>query len=345
MPVRLTVADCRFSRFPTVLGLCNNDLANIIPALNEATLRLLQAGGDTGWYANWARVKFNVLFTNPYITLPRQFARIINMDVCRNPVRIHNAFYEFLPGGIGLQSPSNCKDWCGTVAGFERESVPTMRDIDPTNQLVRVYATNALDYGKRILITGLDQNGNQIYSSDNGNQVTGTFLTLAAPFVTTVMQISVIQALQKDVTNGDVVIKQVDATTSNEIELSRLAPTETNSSYRRYFITKLPNGCCPNPDGSFAITALVKLEYVPVYQDTDQLIISNLPALIEEAQAIRYSSMDVPNAAALEAKHHAKAIKLLQNEQRHLEGVQEPAVSVNSFEGENMYCARIGTLT
>lgn len=342
MPVRICVADVRLSRFSTVLGLTSNNLAEIIPALNEVQQRLIYAMGDIPY----ARVAFNVNQTHPYITLPRQFARMINMDICREPFRIHNAFYEFLPGGVGLQDvPKNAVDWCGMVAGYERESVPTMRDIDLTNQLVRVYATNTKDYGKQVLITGLDQNGLQIFTQTSNLPINGTFLVMAAPFVTTKFSISLIQALQKDVTNGDVIIKQVDAASGVEVELARLAPTETNPSYRRYFISKLPAGCCKSTDGFVTITGLVKQEFVPVYQDTDQLIISNLPALIEEAQALRYSSMDVVNAASLEQKHHQKAIKLLQNEQRHKHGTQEPSVVVNSFEGLGMRRNAIGYLT
>lgn len=342
MPVRQTVADVQNSRLPSTLGLCNNNLAEIIPALNECTQRLIQAMGNTPY----VRVAFTVDRSHPYITLPRQFARMINMDYCQVPMRIYNQFYEFLPGGIGLQDvKTGVRDWCGNVAGYERNTVPTMRDIDPTNQIVRVYTTNTTDIGKQVLITGLDQNGLQIYTKANNNNVNGTFLILASPFAETAFSISVIQALQKDITNGDVVIKQVDQTTGVEVELARLAPTETNPAYRRYYISHLPKNCCFNGDGTVTVTGLVKLEYVPVYQPTDQLLIPNIPALIEEAQALRYSSMDTPAAAALEDKHHRKAIKLLQNEQRHLHGQQSPAVVVNSFEGQGLCRNAIGYLT
>jgi len=156
MPVRATVADIQNSRYCTVLGLCSNNLAEIIPALNECTQRLLQALGNTPY----VKVAFNVNKEHPYLTLPRQFARMINMDYCRVPMRIHNQFYEYLPGGIGLQDGAlSSPDWCGNVNGYERDTAPTIREIDPTNQLVRVYATNSTDIGKQVLITGLDQNG------------------------------------------------------------------------------------------------------------------------------------------------------------------------------------------
>lgn len=344
--MRATVADVRASRFPLTFGKCANDVAAIVAMLNECTQRLLFASGETGWFGCWQKVAFNVSVTNPYITLPRQFARAINLDVCRMPIQIRNEFYEFLPGGIGLQEPpfNSCNDWCGNIAGYERAEVPTMVDLDgASNNFIRAYISNSADAGKRLLITGTDANDLQIYSTDGTNNVNGTFLTLGSPFVTTSFYIKTIQALQKDVTLGDVIVKQVNGVTGEETTLVRLAPTEINPAYRRFFISRLPNGCCP-ANGIVTVTALCKLQYVPVYQDTDQLLISNIPALIEEAQAIRYSSMDTPTAAVLEQKHHNKAIRLLQNEQRHELG-ESMSVVCNPFAGASLERQSIGYLT
>ena len=340
-----TVADVRFSRFPLVIGRCANDFPEILSALNEATQRLLLASGETGWYGCWKKVVFPVSATNPYITLPRQFARAINLDVCRTPIRMFNEFYEFLPYGVGLQDLPTGRDWCGTISGYERGEVPLMTDMDgASNNFIRVYITSTQDVGKRILITGTDSNDLQIYSQDGTNNVNGTFLSFASPFATTSFYIKTIQALQKDVTIGDVIVKQVNGSTGVETTLVRLAPTETNPSYRRFYINPLPSGCCNGNATTLYVTALCKLQFVPVYQDTDQLIISNIPALIEEAQAIRYSSMDTTNAAILEQKHHMKAIKLLQNEQRHEMGESEASIVVDPFAGQSLRRQAIGTL-
>lgn len=79
------------------------------------------------------------------------------------------------------------------------------------------------------------------------------------------------------------------------------------------------------------VTAMVKLEYIPVSVDTDFLIIGNIPALIEECLAIKYSRMDDPRSLELSAAHHAKAIKLLQQEMVHYEGRVQPAVQFSPF--------------
>lgn len=338
-----TLADVRRSSIPEAIGLCQTDLPRIANAVNEATQQLIYAGGAQGFYGTWRKVALSATVTNPYITLGRQFARIINLDICRTPIRIRNQFFEYLPGGIGLQEPWTLPDWCGNLQGYERNNVATITDLPTTNpQYLRVYITDNRDVNLRILITGLDQNGHEIYSTDGLNNVKGFFLTFAQPFSTSSFTVSEIQFVQKDITFGDVVLKAVDSVTGAETTLSRYAPTETNPSYRRYLITSLPTGCCCNSDGTLSITGIVKMEYQPVYQDTDQLIIANLPALKYECLANRYATMDVPNAAVLEVKNHRKAIRLLQDEMRHMEGEQEPSVVVNPFGAAALINQRIG---
>ena len=338
-----TLSDVRRSRFPNVLGICATDIGAVASMVNEVTQRLIYAGGESGFYGCWRKVAFTVDVSYPYITLPRQLARVINMDVCREPIVIQNQFFEFLPGGIGLQDPTTCRDWCGSLEGFERPSVPTQVDISSTNQLIRVYITDARDVNLSVLITGKDQNGNQIYTTNGLQQINGFILTTASPFVTSSFVVTEIQAVQKDISYGDIIIKQVDATTGAEVTLSRYGPTETNPSYRRYMIRGMPAGCCQNPSSSSAtVTAIGKIDYVPIYNDTDQLLISNIPALIAEAQSIRMSEMDSANAPAMSLNYHRQAIRLLQNEMRHYIGDQRPAVTCNPFIGASLAAQGIG---
>lgn len=333
------------SELPRSLGLCATNTAEISAAVNRATQRLINTA-SLGWWGCYERVYFNVNPADPYITLPRRYARLINMDVCTTPIRINNEFFEFLPGGPGLKPETLCNipDWSGTLAGYERPSVPTAVNLTATNQLLRIYITDARDIGLKVLIRGKDQNGLDIYSNDGTNDITGQYLTLASPFVTSAFIFSKIDSITKDITYGDIVLKQVDATTGTEVSLSRYAPGETNPIYRRYLITQLPIGCCPGQATTVTITAIGKLEYVPVYQDTDVLVIGNIEALIQECQAMRYESMDVADSMKKAQFHHMKAIKALQNEQRHYLGEQQPAVTVNIFENAPLSRQSIGSM-
>lgn len=343
--MKATLGNLRASRFPAVIGVCADD-PTVAQVCNECQQRLIDAAGETGWANGWSRVAFTISRANPYITLPRQFVRAINLDVCSFPINLNNEFYEFLPGGVGLKGVNQRPDWCGNLEGFERGTSPVMVDLTPTNQRLRVYLTDTRDAGRRVLIQGaLDQNGVYIYSQDGLNTVDGFYLTLGSPFTDSGFICTGFNAIQKDQTYGDVVLKQVDDTTGVEVTLARYAPDEVNPAYRRYYISHVPTNCpCPTGTATVTVTAMAKLAFIPVARDTDQLIIGNIPALIEEAQAIRYSEMDVPNAAAMEARHHAKAIRLLQNELRSQMGEQRIAVVVDRWGNQPLCAQSIGNL-
>lgn len=346
----LSVLQLRFGSFPAAIGKCSEDLPAITAMANRCVQRLIMAGGETGFWGGWRRVVFNISRTDPYITLPRQFARLINLDVCRKPIRIQNEFYEMLEGGPGLQTPTNvCScDWCGALEGYERGTWPTMVDLTATNQYLRVYITDARDVSKTIVFGGAtDQNGHGIYDQHGVTSVQGAVLVFEQPFATTPMIVTGFQCVMKDPTYGDILLKQVDATTGAEVLLSRYGPDETIPAYRRYYIHNLPNSCCPanavNPS-IVQVTGLAKLAYVPVSRDTDLLIIGNEEALIEEAQAIQYSTMDSPTAAQQEAKHHANALRLLHDEQRHQQGEFRPAITYAPFGQDRLSRKKIGIL-
>lgn len=328
--MRTTFRQLRLSRFPRTLGLCSNNVPEIAAAANECQQRLINDAGETGWWGGWAKVAFTASMVNPYITLPPQYARAIGFDVCRFPIRIQNEFYEELDAGIGLRGPNNCVDRCAPKEAYDRGTFPTMIDLAGNNQLLRVYITDPADVGKRILISNArDQNGNGIYTQDGAQSVNGFYLQFEDPFVTSTFTVTSFQNISKDQTVGDIILKQVDASSGNEVTLSRYAPNEENPACRRYYLSQLPFGCC-NPTftaGPVVITAMCKYEFVPVETDTDFLIIGNIPAMIEEGQAVNYSSMETPTSMALETRHHARAVKLLNDELRHYLGENLPAIN------------------
>lgn len=331
---RATFRDIKASRVPFVLGECASNSPGLASYVNEAIQRLIQAGGDTGWFGSWAKMAFTVTPSGPFITTPREVARIINMDVCNRPIRIQNEFYEFLEFGRGLKP--NCiacsPDCCGiNIQAYDRGFVPTMTDLTAGSQ-IRVYPSNAADVGTRIFIDAVDSNGQQIYTIDNGVQVSGFFMTLALPFVTSPMALNVINGIQKDTTLYPVSVYQVNPTTSAITLLAKLAPDESSPSYRRYYLDRLPANCCNQLPGTpLQVTAMAKLEFIPVKVDTDYLIINNIPAIKEECMSIRYEEMDNPQAKQQSQFHHIQAIRLLNRELQHFEGKEMPAILFSPF--------------
>jgi len=327
--MRATLKTAKQSRIPALLGICADDTARLASMVNDAQQRLVYAGKEAGWWEGWVKVRFSVSSTSPYITLPREFARIINMAVCNQPIYIHNEFYELLPGGPGpMPDTLCCSDWCGSVAGYERGVWPTKVALTATNQRLRVYTTDDRDLGAKILFVALDQNGNTIYGMDGLRTVTGFYITTLLPFADSSFDVSEIQSVVKPMTFGDILVYQVDQTTGVEVLLSRYLASETNPAYRRYYITPICNGCA----SSFTVTALAKLEFIPVIRDSDPLIISCIPALTEMCQALRGYSQEVTAAHEMAEKHEKRAIKLLKQEMDHYLGLENPAVVVDSLQ-------------
>lgn len=323
--MRATFKDFRNSGLPGRLGECVNNTPQLLAYVNEAIQRLiLEDEGQAFWRLN-ARMAFTVV--NNYATAPRDVARITDIAVCAQPVRIQNQFYEFLQGGEGLQPPNACEAATGAIEAIDRGTTPIMGTLPATNQYLRAYLTDVRDVGKNIFVSGVDQNGlvireQHVYNWDNGFN-----LTLEQPFTTSSFIVTAINGIQKDVTYGDVVLYAVDATTGVETLLSRYAADETRPDYRRYYLNHLPTQCC-SALTPVQVIGMVKLEYVPVTKDSDFLLIGNLVALKEECQAIYYSDMETKGSQQLSDRHHKAAIRLLNNELKHYEGAHTPAINV-----------------
>lgn len=302
--------------------------------LNEATERLLNCFSETGPYGCWDKVVFNVDRTTPYATLPAKYARAASINACRFPMRISNEWQETLFEGIGLQTQCAGANGCGVEGAFDRGNKPTAYDMPAGASYLRIYLTDIRDVGKQVIFSSaVDANGNGIYSSSGYSNVDGFPLVLQTPFTTSAFTVTSFSGIEKPVTYGDIVLRAVDPTTGAETFLSRYTPQETNPWYRRYYLHSLPNGCCACPTNpcQVQITAMLKLEYRPTCQPTDVLIIGCIPALKEEAMAIRFSEMDSVNGAQLAEIHHRKAVKLLNQQLAHYEG-EQPAVVVMPYQ-------------
>lgn len=324
----------------------------MIEIVNEAQQRLVFAGGEAGWWGSWARTVFNVdTVAAPHITLPRNIARLINLDVCNRPVRIQNEFYEFLEAGIGLQPSTGCGSSlgsnCNLLETYDRGMFPTFSDLVPPNKRLRFYITDAIDIGRRVLVQGTDQNGTTIYSLDGVDEVTGIYVSFTQPFVDTPFDISTLTGLQKDFTVGQVKVFEVDTVTGVSRLILTMEPSEEVAGYRRYFLNGLPRNCCdPTNAGTTTVqvTAMAKLALIPVAVDSDYLAISNLAALKEECQAVRFGENDDSTSAGQSELHHRKAIKLLNGELIFHLGKSMPAISFAPFGTAHLRNQRIGSL-
>ena len=357
MPARLRLYDMRLTRLHQAVGLCQNDVRGIAQFVNSAQERLLKCpeAGDESWQGTWAEIAFNVSRGQPYITLPREIARLEAVTICDRVIPLNNQFFEYLQFGNG-RLPKNCLQcdgWFGTQ-GLARNNAVTFVDLSSAPQGVRIYPTSETDEGKRVLLQGIDNNGNAIYSQDGRNQVTGIFVTLQSPFVDAPIQFRNITGIQKDQTLNPIRIVQVDPTSGAEVDLLSMEPTELVSGYRRYYLSNLPCWCCPPSTGTtvcppevgqtITARAIAKLDLIPVQVDTDWLLLTNSEAVIEEAKAVRYGDIDTPAAKQMETYHHKRAVGLLNGELTHYQGKNSPAINFAPFGSARLAYQKVGTL-
>src|ERR1051325_1865050 len=213
MAQRLRGIDLRLSSLPQDLQLCQDDKPRIFQAVNAAQTRLLYAkeAREEGWWGTWAEIAFTVSRTTPYITLPREIARLESVDVCDRPVFVQNQFYEYLRFGNGrLPKQRLCSNHCRGVQVMSRNSVPTFIDLSSPPQFIVVYLSDPADAGLRVFFQGTDKNGVPINTIDAFERVQGTYVVLTDPFITCPIEFNTLTGIQKDITVGQVEIWQMD---------------------------------------------------------------------------------------------------------------------------------------
>lgn len=335
--MRATLRDVRQSRLPESIGSCVGGNALLLSTVNEAQQRLImdESQPDEGWWLTYAIMAFNVSRDEPFFVTPRGVARVTMLDICKKPVILRNQFFEYLDFGNGLKPGGCCnRSTCGTMTAYDRGPVVTFKELAPPNKKIRVYFTDITDAGKRILFSGKDGFGNIIYTQDGFSRATGEFLVFTSPFVDSVNEFTELSGIQKDLTNGAIQIFEVDTVTTDERLILTMEPGETTASYRRYYASGLPSTVCGS--STIQVSAVVKLDFIPVVADTDYLIISNLPALKEECQAVRYSEMDDANSKKMAVLHHGNALRLLFGELDLYVGKERVSVTVPIFGSDRL---------
>lgn len=362
MPVsRLRFKDVMDSRLPADLGICQSDWVSLARLVNAAQERLITCpeSGDTGWWGSYAEIVFNVSRNNPCVTLPRGAARLIAVDACDMPVPIRNQFYEYLQFGSGRWPKSSCSvTTCldaDLLQTYRRSVACTFSDLQSPGKTLRFYPTDPADVNKTVLVGCLDANGSIVTTLSNGLRVNGVATLLATPFVdlklpgtTAQLEISSITGIQKDITLGQVMVYEVDIATGAQRLILTMEPGEKVAAYQVYYLKNLPQGCCnaagASDDSLVQVTAMVKLDLIPVVVDSDYLLIQSTEAIIAECQSIRYSEMDSAEAVNKSLERHRAAVRYLNGQLRHYEGQDTVAVSFKPFGSASLANQRIGRL-
>jgi hypothetical protein len=369
MSQRLRLLDYRLRGNPQQVGVSPGNIVGCAEVVNAAQERLRydQAFGDEGPAGSYAEVAISVHRDNPYLTCPRGIASLIAIDVCKRPVPLSNQFQEYLEFGTGRMP--KCDRWNGLVGawrqrgGYTRNFSATFSDLTGGPQRILIVPENVEDCVPnpktkavpRVLVQGLC-NGIPVVTQDGPNTVNGEFVTMTQPYAITnnVFDPPSLTGIQKDVTLGNIQVWQSDPWWGTAEIISVMEPGETTGWYRRYYLNGLPPGCCgyrrgcisPNPPENLLqnppcgqpspldlvqVTALARMDLVPVVYDTDYLLIQSLEALKQEVMAGFMYGMQDAESKGQAAQYHQRAIQILIGQSYVEEGKNSVASNVAIF--------------
>lgn len=329
--MRFTYGDLQASRIPALMGVGPTD-TRLLAWTNEAIQRLLISGK---WWGTVAR--FNICATSGCITLPKQIATIEAVNLNGAPTPVRDFWYEFIANGLGTrqsQAPSGaatgtgCNCWpgcCGMNEAIYRGQYPVFTDISGTTSKANFICDLAADVGNQVLVLGYDQNGNWIRTLQNGVYADGEVLTLAqTPGVISQNFFQIITGIQfVSAMNGQSWLYGYDTSKSPAVLtlLGHYQYDETKPSYARYYFPSILSSQSSSSSGctQTKVEIVGKLDFVPVKNATDYLLIGNLPALKEMMSAIKKAENEATSVAANQiiASGMATAMAILDQELDH----------------------------
>lgn len=292
--------------------------ARVLDYTNLAIDELSNEGDFPGVVDRWL---FNT--HKGLVALPYWCDRLMQITTDGVPKQINSPWYEFVQYGPGQQydadAQGNPRMWVDVV--MDRGDVATMTPVPLADGpwTLRVYANidEEVDGAFPVVnIQGLNADGEVVNTLSNGTSAgegcyVGENLTLVAPpgYVETTSTFSSVTAFIKPRTCG--YVRLVAWNGVDEVELASYAPQQTTCSFRQYFVPYVvPDPNDPAP-ADRVILARCRRRFVPVEQDNDVLIISNVAALREMVIALWKRDSDSWDEYAA---HKAVAVDLLRKE-------------------------------
>lgn len=299
------------TRTPIVLGLCRDD-PRVADFVNEAQMLLLDFGRWFGCVQRW-----RICAINACVTLPVQFASIERAALCHAPIPVHDIFFEFLDNGWGTAGAEGSCGNCGIGNGANYiGNFPTFDDIRGLNKKLNVTCDLPSDVGKQVKLLGYDENLNWIRTDQSGSIQDGELVSLAQSAGTdsTHLFSSMTDIQLPDNRDGQVWLYEKNTDDDVRRLISRYEYFEQSPSYPRYRVNGIPSGSSVTNGGcqKTLLEVVANLEFIPVKNDNDFLIVGNPTAIKEGCLAIKYGEKkeDVRDSES----HLARALRALNNE-------------------------------
>lgn len=334
--MRTPLSRIKASSVPQAVNLAACD-PRFTDLVNEAQSRLALAGK---WWGTYRRIRICV--TSGCVTWPEDVLNVEGLLACGEGIAIRNEWYEFLQE---MAAP-DVRDVCAERELLDRGIVSQFRDFTGPSK-VRLYAATADDAGKRVLLQGVDVNGNVIRTNDpTDGWVDGEYVTLVAPagYVESVSTFASpgLTGVQKPVTANRITATAVNVSTGTETQVAIWSAGTTIPEYRRTFLVNMPrkcnnsecttegNGCTPDDTSCSNVTveAIVRLKFVPARADSDWLFIQNTGAIKDEMRAIQ---LEDANQLQMAEGFHQRAIRQLRQELEAYSPTERASVGVSLF--------------
>jgi hypothetical protein len=281
----LTLRQVKDSSVADIAGV-NVDDPKFYGQVNDA-VRMLMALGD--WWGTV--VSMQGFIAQGCVTWAKTIDAVLAMNLNNTAVPVVNHWYSFTPvrgsfAGLAQSYGCSCDDFMARCCSQNSviEFAGTQPMFDPPNPsdpfAIQVTADNAADYGKFVTIYGQDTNDQEVFSIRNdGSTQRGVQLTLAASGTVTSQIFSTVTEVSKDITVSLVRAWKYTTATGKLCAIWRGGQTSPQFMFSR--LANVPK------DRIYRLSALVKLGFEPVTQDSDILPLGNIDAIKIMVQAIR----------------------------------------------------------
>lgn len=320
-------------------GMTVND-PRVMAYTNLAIEEFLSEGD---WPTAIDRLKFRIN-RNKFV-LPSDYDRCLYLTVCNQPVQMQSPWYEFVGYGLDLWNGPGASEAIYDKRYFgvlDKDAVATFEDIPETGGLYypRVYGLTdeRVDGVRPVMnIQGYDADNNWVRTSNgSGGFIDGVNIEINGdtdPFyIESTQSFSYITQTNKPVTKKNVEVwVSTGPSDTSPIYIVQSAWKDTTPFYREYSI---PNLFWDGTNVSErTIIARCRRRFVPIVEDSDFLLITNLPALTTMVQAVYYRwAKDLDNYA----KMKLVAIDMLKKEAKAYIGLtnQKPVLTISEGAGE-----------
>lgn len=284
--MKRTYQDAMDSGISKDIGLCADD-TRFRDILNLSTEILLVRGH---WEGGVGRFRFCAV--NGCITFPPQVAALEGVNICGQNVPIYDYCYEFMGNGpgtmIGLGNTASVNSTCCGVSGggcmsggVFRGRFPTFSDIIGTDKKVKAVCDLPTDVGKQVLLLGYDSNGNWVRTLQGGVYADGELVSFAQSggTISNTLFSSLTGVQLPNNMDGQSWLYEYSTTLLTQRVIAQYQSFETRPNYLRYFFPGILSAGSGSPCTQTLVEALVKLDFIPVKNPTDFMVIGCLPAL------------------------------------------------------------------